>query len=186
MLLTKFMSESFWFFKIFAQKISSVAGLQQAYNKRKARKNGQASLSFSLVPTIKECERVICILLCLFLVFNNNIVYQIYILFVSARLVWQFSGKTEKSFCSVYQTAVERAKSRHMQSYGTIRVCTGPEAYILTGLTTDYQSWSVAVRSDTFSSGRGPTRYCSAATGSLFGGTFPFCVKINDKDKTVN
>ena len=104
----------FLIFKIFVQKISSVAGLQQAYNKRKARKNGQASLSFSLVPTIEECERVICILLCLFLVFNNNIVYHIYILFVSARLVWQFSGKTEKSFCSVYQTAVERAKSRHV------------------------------------------------------------------------
>ena len=114
MLLSTFMVDSFWFFKIFVQKISSVAGLQQAYNKRKARKNGQASLSFSLVPTIEECERVICVLLCLFLVFNNDIVYNIYILFVSAQLVWQFSGKTEKSFCSVYQTAVERAKSRHM------------------------------------------------------------------------
>ena len=87
MLLSTFMSESFCFFKIFVQKISSFAGLQQAYNKRKGRKNGQASLSFSLVPTIEEYERVICILLCLFLVFNNNILYQIYILFVSVRLV---------------------------------------------------------------------------------------------------
>ena len=88
----------------------------------------------------------------------------------------------------LYPTVVERSKSKHMQSSlrppGTIRACRGPEAYIQTGLTTDYQSWSV--RSDTFSSGRGPNRYCSAATGSLFGGTLPFCVKINDKDKTVN
>ena len=58
------------------------------------------------------------------------------------------------------------------------------QKHILTGLTTDCQSWSV--RSDTFSSGGGPRRYCSVATGSFFGGTFPFCLIVKDKHKTVN
>ena len=70
MLLSTFMGESFYFLKFLF-----------------IRKNEQASLSFSLVPTIDEPERDICILLCLFLVFNNNILYHIYILFVRARLV---------------------------------------------------------------------------------------------------